>query len=54
MTDEGEWPAYTPDALLHSQGKSPLYVPVNMRAHRPQIQCDSWENRKFSLPEIEI
>jgi hypothetical protein len=39
MTNEGEWPAYTHDALLYSQGKSTLHVPVNVRVRGPQIQC---------------
>jgi len=39
MTNEDEWPTYIPDALLYPQGKSPLYVPLNVRVHGPQIQC---------------
>jgi hypothetical protein len=39
MTNEDEWPAYTPDALLYPQRKSPFHVPLNVRIQRPQIQC---------------
>jgi len=39
ITNEDEWPAYIPDALLYPQGKSPLHVPLNVRVHGPQIQC---------------